>query len=157
MRIKKALAGDIQAIHQILSYYAEQDLLLPRPLSELYDHLRDYFVLETIDRRHSIHGVCGLGICWEDLAEIKSLEVSEDLRRKGYGKELVEACLNEARMLALRKVFTLTYIPEFFQSPVPSPPGLEQKDQQGGNQEKKKEPCRVFKSHLYCAASNVDL
>ena len=114
MRVKKAVAGDIQPIHQILNYYAEQDLLLPRPLSELYDHLRDYFVLETIGRRHSIHGVCGLGICWEDLAEIKSLAVSEDLRRRGYGKELVETCLNEARLLGLSKVFTLTYIPEFF-------------------------------------------
>ena len=70
--------------------------------------------LETIERRHSIQGVCGLGICWEDLAEIKSLAVSKDLRRKGYGKELVETCLNEARVLGLRKVFTLTYIPEFF-------------------------------------------
>lgn len=114
MRIKKAVAGDIQPIHQILNYYAEQDLLLPRPLSELYDHLRDYFVLETIGRRYSIHGVCGLGICWEDLAEIKSLAVSEDLRRRGYGKELVETCLKEARLLGLSKVFTLTYIPEFF-------------------------------------------
>ena len=114
VRIKKAVAGDIQAIHQILNYYAEQDLLLPRSLSELYDHLRDYFVLVTNDRRHSIHGVCGLGICWEDLAEIKSLAVSEDFHRKGYGKELVESCLNEARLLGLSKVFALSYIPEFF-------------------------------------------
>ena len=47
MHIKKAAAGDIAAIHSILNYYAEQDLLLPRSLSELYDHLRDYFVLEN--------------------------------------------------------------------------------------------------------------
>jgi amino-acid N-acetyltransferase len=114
MRIKKAVAGDIQAIHQILNYYAEQDLLLPRSLSELYDHLRDYFVLETRTRGHSVQGVCGLGICWEDLAEIKSLAVSEGLHGKGYGKELVEACLKEARLLGLSKVFALSYIPEFF-------------------------------------------
>lgn len=114
MRIKKAVAGDIQAIHKILNHYAGQDLLLPRSLSELYDHLRDYFVLETSDRGHSIHGVCGLGICWEDLSEIKSLAVSEDFHGKGYGKKLVESCLKEAHLLGLSNVFTLTYIPEFF-------------------------------------------
>jgi amino-acid N-acetyltransferase len=114
MHIKKAVAGDIKAVHRILNYYAEQDLLLPRSLSELYDHLRDYFVLENKDKTHSIHGVCGLRICWDDLAEIKSLAVSEDQQGKGYGSELVRVCLKEARSLGIRKVFTLTYVPGFF-------------------------------------------
>lgn len=114
VRIQKAVAGDIHAIHQILNHYAEQGLLLPRSLSELYDHLRDYFVVETYERGRSIHGVCGLGICWEDLAEIKSLAVPEHLHGKGYGKKLVEACLKEARLLGLSKVFALSYIPDFF-------------------------------------------
>ena len=114
MHIKKAAAGDIKGVHRILNYYADQDLLLPRSLSELYDHLRDYFVLENKDKPHSIHGVCGLRICWDDLAEIKSLAVSEDQQGKGYGSELVMVCLKEARSLGIRKVFTLTYVPGFF-------------------------------------------
>ena len=114
MHIKKAAAGDIAAIHRILNYYAEQDLLLPRSLSELYDHLRDYFVLENKEQAHSIHGVCGLRVYWEDLAEIKSLAVSEDQQDKGFGSKLVRACLQEARSLGIRKVFALTYVPDFF-------------------------------------------
>lgn len=114
MHIKKAAAGDIAAIHRILNYYAEQDLLLPRSLSELYDHLRDYFVLENKEKAHSIHGVCGLRVYWEDLAEIKSLAVSEDQQDKGFGSKLVRACLQEARSLGIRKVFALTYVPDFF-------------------------------------------
>jgi amino-acid N-acetyltransferase len=114
MHIKKAAAGDIAAIHGILNYYAEQDLLLPRSLSELYDHLRDYFVLENKEQAHSIHGVCGLRVYWEDLAEIKSLAVSEDQQDRGFGLKLVRACLQEARSLGIRKVFTLTYVPDFF-------------------------------------------
>jgi amino-acid N-acetyltransferase len=55
-----------------------------------------------------------LGICWKDLAEIESLAVSEALQGKGLGRKLVEACLHEARGLGLDKVFTLTYVPEFF-------------------------------------------
>jgi len=114
MHIRKAVVKDIKAIHKILNHYADQDLLLPRSLSELYDHLRDYFVLENTDQRHLIHGVCGLGISWEHLAEIKSLAISEDHQAKGLGSQLVETCLEEARSLGLRKVFALTYIPNFF-------------------------------------------
>ena len=114
MHIKKAVAGDVKAIHQILNYYATEDLLLTRSLSELYDHLRDYFVLTDTIETPLIHGVCGLGICWEDLAEIKSLSVSEGQQGKGYGTHLVEACLEEARSLGLARVFALTYIPDFF-------------------------------------------
>jgi amino-acid N-acetyltransferase len=114
MHIKKAAAGDIAAIHSILNYYAEQDLLLPRSLSELYDHLRDYFVLENKEQAHSIHGVCGLRVYWEDLAEIKSLAVSKDQQDRGFGSKLVRACLQEARSLGIRKAFALTYVPDFF-------------------------------------------
>ena len=114
MRIKKAVIEDIKAIHQILNHYAGQGILLPRSLSELYDHLRDYFVLEGDFNGGLIHGVCGLGICWEDLAEIKSLAINESQHGKGFGGQLVETCLDDARSLGLRRVFTLTYVPEFF-------------------------------------------
>jgi amino-acid N-acetyltransferase len=114
MHIRKAIIRDIKEIHRLLNHYADQGLLLPRSLSELYDHLRDYVVLVSEDHRPSIHGVCGLRICWEDLAEIKSLAVSEDQQGKGLGIRLVETCLEESRTLGIKKVFTLTYVPDFF-------------------------------------------
>ncbi|MEJ2588785.1 MAG: N-acetyltransferase [Deltaproteobacteria bacterium] len=104
---------DIETVHRILNRYADQGLLLPRSLSELYDHLRDYFVLEALDSG-DIQGVCGLGICWKDLAEIESLAVHETVKGLGFGRKLVETCLDEARSLGLNKVFTLTYVPQFF-------------------------------------------
>lgn len=111
--IRKAKAEDIETVHRILNRYADQGLLLPRSLSELYDHLRDYFVLEALDSG-DIQGVCGLGICWKDLAEIESLAVHETVKGLGFGRKLVETCLDEARSLGLNKVFTLTYVPQFF-------------------------------------------
>jgi len=114
MCIRKAVINDVHSIHKILTYYAEKDYLLPRSLSALYDHLRDYFVLEDDKQGHRIKGVCGLGICWEDLAEIRSLAVTEDQLGKGAGSRLVEKCLEEARSLGLKKVFVLTYVPGFF-------------------------------------------
>ena len=114
MHIRKAIIGDIKEIHRLLNHFADQGLLLPRSLSELYDHLRDYVVSVSDDHSHLVHGVCGLRICWEDLAEIKSLAVSEDQQGKGLGIRLVETCLEESRSLGLKKVFTLTYVPDFF-------------------------------------------
>ena len=112
-RIRKAVAADVEVAHKILNFFAEKGLLLPRSLSELYDHLRDYFVLE-VDQGGVIQGICGLGICWSDLAEIESLAVSEEHQGKGFGRKLVDACLREARLLGINKVFTLTYVPDFF-------------------------------------------
>lgn len=114
MLIRKAVINDVHSIHQILNYYAEKDFLLARSLSELYDHLRDYFVLVDETHGQMIRGVCGLGICWEDLAEIRSLAVSEDRQGKGSGTRLVEMCLKEATSLGLKRVFVLTYVPGFF-------------------------------------------
>ncbi len=114
MHIRKAIISDVHSIHSILNFNAEKDLLLPRSLSSLYDHLRDYFVLVDKKQGNAIKGVCGLGICWEELAEIRSLAVTEDRQGKGSGSRLVEACLDEAKSIGLKKVFVLTYAPEFF-------------------------------------------
>ena len=112
--IRKAKIKDIKTIHRILSFYAEQDLLLPRSLSELYGHVRDFFVFVDGNQDDAVIGVGALGVCWEDLAEIKSLAVKEEHQGKGYGAKLVDACLRDAYSLGLKNVFTLTYVPEFF-------------------------------------------
>jgi amino-acid N-acetyltransferase len=112
--IRKAFVGDVKPIHKLLGYYADKGLLLPRSLSELYDHLRDFYIIEENHQRQSIVGVCALGICWEDLAEIRSLAIAEGHQGKGFGSQLVEICLKEATSLGLKKIFTLTYIPDFF-------------------------------------------
>lgn len=114
MLIRKAIIADIGKIHTLLNYYGQKGLLLPRPLSELYDHMRDYFVAESNSEDQEILGVCGLGICWDDLAEIKSLAIRESAQGKGLGWKLVESCLEEARTFGLKNIFVLTYVPAFF-------------------------------------------
>lgn len=112
--IRKAVIEDIKTIHKLLSHYGDQGLLLARPLSELYDHLRDFFVLVSEDRGQKIIGTCALGICWEDLAEIRSLAVVEEEQGSKQATRLVEACLGEARSLGIKRVFVLTYAEGFF-------------------------------------------
>ena len=42
--IRKATIKDIKAIHALLQQYGRKGELLPRPLSVLYDHVRDFTV-----------------------------------------------------------------------------------------------------------------
>jgi amino-acid N-acetyltransferase len=109
--IRKAILQDARQIHQLLLAYAKDGLVLPRSLMEIFEAIRDFYVFVDDDR---VIGAAALNICWEDLAEIRSLAVSRDQQDKNLGTELVMACLDEARALGLRRIFTLTYIPEFF-------------------------------------------
>ena len=112
--IRKAVSRDVPLIHKLLMDYAEKGLLLPRSLSELYDHLRDFFVLEEQGNQGAIVAVCALGVCWENLGEIRSLAVAQEYQNNNYGAKLVERCLQDAKSLGLTRVFTLTYVPDFF-------------------------------------------
>jgi amino-acid N-acetyltransferase len=110
--IRKARLDEIKEIQRLIKLYAPRGGILPRSLSELYDHLRDFFVFI---RNRKVIGICALHICWDDLAEIRSLAVQEEDRNKGIGAKLVKACLEESRLLGVKRAFALTYEPEFFE------------------------------------------
>jgi amino-acid N-acetyltransferase len=110
--IRKALIPDVREMHKLLLGYARDGLLLSRSLAELYESLRDFYVYEVDGK---VVGTAALNICWEDLAELRSLAVHPDFNGRGVGRELVMACLDEARRLGLRKVFALTYKQVFFE------------------------------------------
>jgi len=109
---RKACISDIPKIHELVNTYAAQGEMLERSRSELYENMRDFFV---VDRDGSILGCCALHINWEDLAEVRSLAVHQDLRGKGMGKALVLACLEEAKQLGVSRVYALTYRTGFFE------------------------------------------
>jgi amino-acid N-acetyltransferase len=111
--IKKASIDDIKQIHSILSFYSKQGVLLGRSLSDLYDQIRD-FIISTAPEGDNFAGTCSLHICWENIAEIRSLAVAENYYGMGIGRELVESCIREAAEMGVRKVFVLTYVPGFF-------------------------------------------
>ncbi|MGD2188061.1 MAG: N-acetyltransferase [Desulfobacterales bacterium] len=111
--IRKATIKDVKAIHVLLQEYGKKEELLARPLSELYDHVRDFWVYVD-DRKQNMIGCSALQFCWEDLAEIRSLAVHPDHLGKNIGTELAKAVLTEAKSFDVRKIFTLTYKPDFF-------------------------------------------
>lgn len=111
--IRKALMPDVKKIHSLLLLHEQHEgLVLPRSFSQLYSHLRDFFVV--VDDDEKVVGCCALNIIWEDLAEIRSLVVLPEYRGKRLGRKLVEACLSEAVTLGIFNVYTLTEQTGFF-------------------------------------------
>lgn len=98
-------------IHHLLEIYASQGNLLPRSMSELYRHLRDFFVVEI----NGTVAACGaLEIFTEDLGEVRSLVVADEFKNRGLGRQLVQRIIQEARAIGLRRLMALTYVPVFF-------------------------------------------
>ncbi|AMK09908.1 MAG: N-acetyltransferase [Pseudodesulfovibrio sp.] len=111
--IRKARIGDVKAIHGLLMLTDQHDgLVLPRSVSQLYSHLRDFVV--ALDDSGKVIGCCALNIIWDNLAEIRSLVVESSHRGRNLGRKLVETCLSEAVTLGIYKVYTLTEVPKFF-------------------------------------------
>jgi amino-acid N-acetyltransferase len=111
--IRKARIEDVKAIHGLLMHTEDHDaLVLPRSFSQLYSHLRDFFVV--VDEDGKVVGCCALNIIWENLAEIRSLVVLQEFRGEKLGRKLVEVCLSEAVTLGIYKVYTLTEQTSFF-------------------------------------------
>jgi amino-acid N-acetyltransferase len=112
--LRKARIQDVKAIHGLLLRPGEGDgLVLPRSFNQLYSHLRDFFV--AVDREtNEVLGCCALCICWDDLAEVRSLMVRREYRGQGLGRLLVDACLSEAVTIGIFRVFVLTNQEAFF-------------------------------------------
>jgi len=111
--LRKATIADIKPIQALINGFARKDLMLPRSLNELYENIRDFWVAE---RGGSVCGCAALHVSWDDLAEIKSVAVNKNMQRKGLGAKLVKECCAEAAVLGAKKVFALTYKPEFFRA-----------------------------------------
>ena len=109
--LRKARITDVKEIQKLLTHFANRGDMLSRSLSELYEAIRDFYIVEESGR---VLGVSALHIVWDDLAEIRSVAVAEDAGRKGVGTEVVNACISEARELGLKRLFCLTYKPDFF-------------------------------------------
>ncbi len=109
--LRRAHINDVEMINKLVNQFAKKDLMLPRPLSELYENIRDYFVYVVND---NIIGCAALHIFWKDLGEIKSVAVEASFQKKGIGRELVQKCVEDGKDLGINQLFVLTYIPEFF-------------------------------------------
>jgi amino-acid N-acetyltransferase len=112
IKVDRARVSDANSMHQIISHFADKGEMLPRALSEIYEDIRDYFVVR---KRGRVIACAALHVTWADLAEIKSLAVDEQAQNQRIGSALVQACLEEAKELGIPRVFCLVRKPAFFE------------------------------------------
>ena len=108
----KARITDATQIHQMVNLFASRGVMLPRALSEIYENIRDFFVVREGGK---VVACAALHVNWVDLAEIRSLAVTEGKQNQKIGAQLVTVCLEEAKELGIPTVFCLTYEPHFFE------------------------------------------
>ena len=99
--VRKAVVDDVKDIHALLMQAALKGQLLPRALTYLYGHVRNFFVLVKPDGE--IVGCVALAPVWEDLAEVASLVIREDQRGKGLGLLAVQACLADCPSIGIKR------------------------------------------------------
>lgn len=111
--IRPARLADAPAIEALVNLYAAKGLMLPKSLVQVYETLREFVV--AVDESGTLLGCGALRLMWHDLAEVRSLAVSEQAQGMGIGRRIVEALLAEAESMGLSRVFALTYQELFFE------------------------------------------
>ena len=111
VHVRKANVKDVPSIAEIVNLHAKNGIMLQRPISKIYDNLRDYYVAESDGK---IVGCGALHVTWSDLAEIRAVAMKDGFNGKGCGTKIVEELIGEAKSLEIEKIFVLTYQDKFF-------------------------------------------
>ena len=110
--LRPAVTSDIVAIQAMRAPLVDTKVLLQHQLVALYERVQEFVVAESNDGRIIAAGA--LHVMWGDLAEVRSLVVDQDSRGLGLGKAIVEALVERAHSLGIRRVFCLTFEVDFF-------------------------------------------
>ncbi len=112
LTVRKAELRDVPALFRMISHYAAERVMLPRPRVELYENIWEFTVAEEDGE---LLGCGALKFYSAELAEIRSLCVAPGIRNRGLGRALSEEILSEAERYGLKTVFALTVVPGFFE------------------------------------------
>ncbi|MBN2767780.1 MAG: N-acetyltransferase [Campylobacterales bacterium] len=110
--LTKATLDDIDAMQELVSNDVKSGIILNRSDDEIATNIRSYILAK--DEKQLV-GYLALHIHSKDIAEIRSLIVHPDFRKKNIGRSMIEYALDEAQKLGIkREVLALTYIADFF-------------------------------------------
>src|ERR1700722_10069790 len=124
--VRRARTPDVKAIRGFVDAYAPERILLNKPTVTLYEDVQEFWVAERAEggsaagasgaAAGTVVGCGALHVMWEDLAEVRTLAVAPDMRRKGVGHLLLDHLMTTARELGVRRLFCLTFEVDFFAS-----------------------------------------
>jgi amino-acid N-acetyltransferase len=113
IEVRRARGGDVRSIRELVRPLAG-NTLTPKDAVAYYEALQQFVVAEDPDVAGRIIGCGALHVMWDELAEVRTLVVHPDFARRGLGSRLLEALLDDARVLGLRRIFCLTFEVDFF-------------------------------------------
>jgi amino-acid N-acetyltransferase len=111
MEIRPARTSDIKGIRQLIDSYAPQGRLLSKETVTLYESVQEFTVAVEGDQ---VVGCGALHVLWEDLAEVRTVAVAEELRGKGVGHQILDSIIARAQAIGVKRIFCLTFETKFF-------------------------------------------
>ncbi len=111
VEIRSARTSDVKGIRKLIDTYTVQRLLLSKETVTLYESVQEFTV--AIEAGEVV-GCGALHVLWEDLAEVRTVAVAPHLRRQGVGQQILEAVIQRARAIGVKRIFCLTFEVEFF-------------------------------------------
>lgn len=111
LSVRPAIIADATGIHDLLTSYSDQEVLLPRTINEILPLIPQFLVIE---HQGEIIGCVSLEIFSTELGEVRSLAVNPDYKNQQLGAKLLLNIEDYARQLGLRKMMALTYTEGFF-------------------------------------------
>jgi len=112
IQFKKARLNDIPIMQTLVQPEIDTGIILTRSDDEVATNIRSYTLVLDEEK---IIGFAALHIHAPDLAEIRSLIIDDAYRGQKVGSRLVEACVEEAHSLGLKRILVLTYMQAFFE------------------------------------------
>lgn len=109
---RKATLLDIPAMQVLVEPEVVSGVILKRNNDDVATNIRSYQLAFDGDK---LVGFCALHIHTTTLAEVRSLIVDTAVRGHGVGSTLVKLALEEAKVLGLKEVLSLTYQQAFFE------------------------------------------
>ncbi|MCX7957087.1 MAG: N-acetyltransferase [Endomicrobia bacterium] len=115
-KIVQAKIEDVPQIYRLVNNFAKKNFMLPRVINDIYEKILEFSVIKI---KNKLIGCAALHITWtgkdkEVLAEIRSLAIDEKYQKRGLGTALVKNLEYRAKILGVRKIFALTFVPKFF-------------------------------------------
>ena len=111
MEIRAARTSDIKGIRKLIDSYAPEGRLLTKETVTLYESVQEFTVAVEGE---SVVGCGAIHVLWEDLAEVRTVAVSENLRGQGVGHQILESIISRASALGVKRIFCLTFETDFF-------------------------------------------
>ncbi len=113
IRVRPACSEDLGQLEQLVSYFVQENRLLPRTSDELQDLIPFGFVAVSAER---VIGFAALEIYSAKLAEVRSLAVLPEFQGQGVGRQLVQQCVDLAVRRNILEVMAITSNDGFFKS-----------------------------------------